>query len=484
MLNQTSIVKVENSTSENLVFAEWITWFGREASVYRTQINWFVICFALFGISLNGIVIDVASKLRDQTSGNKWMRLLAVWDTTFLMFTTIEEFLLETFGIDLDDFNVISCKMHSYVRFWSAANASAHLVMMAIDRALNITFTTWHYNRNWDILVPIISVSINFFYAICLFPTLWTHQIRDGICIVSIDESLQAYRAAFLIFLYVGAHFALLLLANITFIYQLRKRRTPKVKKLTQQKVTSVTKQRVTGSCEIEMSSKSKKVPNTKTEKDIEERTQSLKDLSSTLVDFIYCGPNSLLPTNYSSKNEPGKDADAKVNSFVIPETEQLSLAGSSGSSSDRSNEDMRVQEQQGIVKTFTENNDPVINMGTELSSTRLKNRSNSGTTDEKTNDEKKAEKIQKPVPLLTPEDLKAVRTVLYISLCYFVCMFPAIVFFIAQRKSREFEFEKEASQLLGQLPQFLIILNSTFNFFFYLRGNSFRRTFKSRYMF
>ena len=130
MLNQTSIVKVENSTSENLIFAEWITWFGKEASVYETQINWFMICFALLGISLNGIVIDVASKLRDQTSGNKWMKLLAVWDTTFLMFTTIEEFLLETFGIKLDDANVISCKMHTYVRFWSAATASAHLVMI------------------------------------------------------------------------------------------------------------------------------------------------------------------------------------------------------------------------------------------------------------------------------------------------------------------------------------------------------------------
>ena len=291
---------------------------------------------------------------------------------------------------------------------------------------------------------------------------------------------MQAYRGAFLIFLYVGAHFALLLLANITFIYQLRKRRTAKVKKPTRLKVTSETKQRVTGSCEIEMSSKSEKVPNTKTEKDIEERTQSTKDLSSTLVDFIYCGPNSLLPTNYSSKNEPGKDADAKVNSFVIPETGRLSLVGSSGSSSDQPNEDMRVQEQSGIVKPFTEDNDPVINMETELSSTGPKNSSNSGATQEKRNDEEKAENIKKPVPQLTPDDLKAVRTVLYICLWYFVCMFPAIGVFSAQRQNSE----PEASQLLGKLSQFLVMLNSTFNFFFYLRGNSFRSTFKSRYMF
>ena len=481
MLNQSLSVQSENTSSEGMGFVEWITWFGKEASVYKTQINWFMICFALLGISLNGIVIDVASKIRNQTSGNKWMKLLAFWDTAFLTIITLEEFLFETFGIGLDDINVISCKMHPYARFWSTANASAHLVMMAIDRALSITFPTWHYNRNWNKLVPIISVSITFFYAIGILPTLWANQIRGGVCIVSIDEFLQVYRVVYVISFFVGAHFALLLLANITFIYQLRKRRTPKVKKPTQQKVTSETKQRVTERCEIEMSSKSKKVPNTKTEEDSEE---SLNDLSSTLVDFIYCGPSSLFPTNYSSKNEPGNIADAKVKSFLIPETDILSLVGSSGSSSDRSNEDMRVQEQSGIVKIFTENNDPVINMGTELSSIRPKNRSKSGATQEKTNDEEKAENINKLEPQLTPEDLKAVRTVLYICLCYFVCMFPAIVFFIAQRKSREFEVEKEASQLLGQLSQLLIMLNSTFNFFFYLRGNSFRSTFKSRYMF
>ena len=477
----------ENTTSEDLAFVEWISWVGKEASVYETQINWFMICFALLGISLNGIVIDVASKIRNQTSGNKWMKLLAFWDTTYLIFITLEEFLMETFGVNLDDVNVISCKMHSYVRFWSTANASAHLVMMAIDRALNITFPTWHYNRNWNTLVPIISVSITFFYAICLFPTLWTHQMRDGVCIVSIDESLEAYGYAFLVSLYVGTHFTLLLLANITFIYQLRKRKTPNVKKPTKPEMTSETKPRVTGRCEIEKSSLSKKIPDPKVVEDSGEKSQSLKDLSSTLVDFIYCGRNPLLPTNYSSKNEAEKDANANANSFVIPGTENLSLAGSSDSFFDRSNEDntrASEQEQSVIAKTSTKNNDPVINMETELSSTRPQNWSNSASTHGGTNDERKARKIKKPVPQLTPEDLRAVRTVLYICLWYFVCMFPAIGVFAAQRKSSESEVGKETSQRLEHFSQFLIMLNSTFNFFFYLRGNSFRSTFKSRYMF
>ena len=83
----------------------------------------------------------------------------------------------------------------------------------------------------------------------------------------------------------------------------------------------------------------------------------------------------------------------------------------------------------------------------------------------------------------LTPEDLKAIKTVQYTCLWYLILTFSAVLFLLtAQNLGGETVAELTRNRLLFQISIILGNSNSSFNFCFYMRARSFRATFRERW--
>ena len=207
----------------------WLFWLIEEASAFKAYLNWFIICISICGIFFNSIVIDVASKVREKTGGSKWMMYLAFWDITYLATNLFKDLFHTITGTDVRDTGIWTCKFFRYFLFLTIANSSAHLVMLAVDRALCITFPTWHYYKKWEKINPRMSWAITIFYILSISLTLYSANLNEnGLCVTKINTFIKVYRVVVItLFLFV-AHFVLLSVSNITFVYQLRKRRTAK----------------------------------------------------------------------------------------------------------------------------------------------------------------------------------------------------------------------------------------------------------------
>ena len=454
-----------------------LSWLA-EASAYKQHLTWFVISLYVVGIFLNGVVIDVSFKLRDQTSGTKWMRLLAFWDIAFLLVGLAKDILLQIAGNDIRDASNVSCKVYHYFQYLGAVNASAHLVMLAVDRAINITFPTWHYKRDWNKLTPRISLTITFLYIILLSPLFFVVNLQDGVCATKTEMVYKIYQNISVGFFFVISHFSLLLTANIIFVHELRKRKTPKV--LRQHSNTNAIKNKNTGK------PVKKQNPNGNTKRPYpKDDIKTKKEVGSggetqpvsVLVDFIYCGPNTPATTNYNEEKEEAViEFDESVTSFVIPGANLVSVASSSSTSmGSKSNIDLRTS---STIINFETNFAQSDSKETKTLESKV---SNIKKDIKEAVQKKQEDEGEKPAPQLTPEDVKAVRTVLYICAWYFFSMFSGMSLIIFERRNDELQVP--VAKFIDQAGSALLILNNCFNFFFYLRGKSFRNAFKSKYL-
>ena len=98
---------------------------------------------------------------------------------------------------------------------------------------------------------------------------------------------------------------------------------------------------------------------------------------------------------------------------------------------------------------------------------------------------QKVAASVKKCKPVLSEKDITAVRTVQLVSFWYIFCIRTSVILHfpwnvsstraVPQAIPLEFDF------LIGNISSILIIANSSCNFFFHLRGATFRATFRSR---
>ena len=120
----------------------WLVWFACILSPYIYYFSTFGVFLALFGVILNIFVIDIARHDPDQTSGSTWMRYTAFWDIILLLRLLFSKIVTEIARKHFLVLHNVICKFGGYsVRVFSL-NASAHLVAMTVDKALNITFPT------------------------------------------------------------------------------------------------------------------------------------------------------------------------------------------------------------------------------------------------------------------------------------------------------------------------------------------------------
>ena len=93
------------------------------------------------------MIVGLGTRSTDDTSGNKWMLYLAGWDIIILIPGILLVLGQEVLGVDIRTLGNGSCRIFSYLPSTTALNATGHLVLMAIDRAVNITFPTWHFGK-------------------------------------------------------------------------------------------------------------------------------------------------------------------------------------------------------------------------------------------------------------------------------------------------------------------------------------------------
>ena len=325
---KTSTVEVQQDTDDN-----FFIWLVKHLENYYDVFGWVAISIAALGILVNIVTVDVARRQRDQTSGTKWMIYLALWDTLFLSQGFLLIFGQEAFGVDYRSFGDFSCLLYRIFSNVSTLTASAHLVAMTVDRAVVITFTTWHCTQTWDPIIKRVSLGITGFYCAIHLPGVGTVKLHDGICIVSDTPALIVYKIIVVTLFFAVTHVVVVLVSTGLFIYKLRERRTPKPKpsKVTPPKEESkdsppskfsAKTPKNTEECKKFPGSRAEPPENTSAENtSSKERTAIVQD---GLSDFIYMGPE-IAPIPTPIRSQKCSDVTVKVE-VHMPEAESESI--------------------------------------------------------------------------------------------------------------------------------------------------------------
>ena len=130
------------------------------------------------------------------------------------------------------------------------------------------------------------------------------------------------------------------------------------------------------------------------------------------------------------------------------------------------------------FTKVVRNDEDDIITIDTEPVS------SNKSDDESRLSDAEKQQtsKKEKPKPVLSEDDVKAIHSVLGVCILYLVCLWTAVTIFIFKRFASE-DIGLRGEELLDRIITIILSINNSANFFFYLRANSFRATFKSRYL-
>ena len=84
--------------------------------------------------------------------------------------------------------------------------------------------------------------------------------------------------------------------------------------------------------------------------------------------------------------------------------------------------------------------------------------------------------------PVFSPEDIRAIRTLYYVSFFFLFTKFTSMVLFLLWENAFNSESSVAWKSFLENLAGVLIVSNHAFNFFFYLRGRSFKETFEAKW--
>ena len=189
---------------------------------------------------MNSAVVDIAKTSADQTSGNKWMIYSGWCDILFLIPGFILLLGQEAFGVDLRTFGNFSYQLFRYLFSVIALNASAHLVAMAVDRAVNISFPTWHFRKSWSEINWKISGCVTLVNCVVTLPSGFLGEVKEGVrCGGSRSSLMKVYQIAAGFVFFAGSHFIALVASNAMFIVKLRNRRRTKSTKQDKRNTTA-----------------------------------------------------------------------------------------------------------------------------------------------------------------------------------------------------------------------------------------------------
>ena len=256
---------------------------------------------SLIGIALNFCAFDVSRSVTQQTSSTVWMTHLAVWDSASLVYNGVVEMGLSFFDIKLTQENEIVCKGFGVIWWATGINAGAHLVALAVDRAIKMRHATWYHKNMKDENIKKISVGLTCFHFVIVLPNALFYRIEDNYCRMRSEfiMLLRVYQLAGFAIFSLG-HFMAIMVSNGFFVLQLWRKRKP---------TSSV-------------NSVSRADPKAETNYAPENQKQTAKNEVSTPVaekifdstDVIYCGPNSFICTNFAQKTTTDKGAPEDSN--------------------------------------------------------------------------------------------------------------------------------------------------------------------------
>ena len=181
---------------------------------------------ALIAVMLNYFVFHTARFMPDQSTSTRLMSLLAVWDTVSLMHDGIFVMGFNAFGVDLRSLNTIVCKISEYHSWASTINASMHLSVLAVDRALCVKFPIWYRRKSTNKTARNYSICCTIFSYIVVIPNLILFTVEKSTCtmgVLSREPIFIVYYFFVSYFVFAVGPFILVGTSNLVFIKERHK---------------------------------------------------------------------------------------------------------------------------------------------------------------------------------------------------------------------------------------------------------------------
>ena len=295
-------------------------WSVVTAHPYDRIVPLFRLAVSIIGIILNYFIYNVTKKppslvARDPTSLSKLMRYVAIWDNAFLVHFAIHEISLQIFGIDLKNLHSIVCKLYKFILWTTAINTSAHLAALAVDRAICVTNPISKFLNSPQNVSLKVSIFMTAFHSLLISPYLYVFKVENGIC--QPEHKLRNFIKVYQLFLstlfYTVSHFIIVFVASVVFIFKLKKIRKPHSKKTAplEAGATKLTVKQTKSNNSIFSGENQKPAlifvskGNTPTDvKNNKLRYRSVPAEVEDFTDFIYAGPNNLIPTNFTANKD------------------------------------------------------------------------------------------------------------------------------------------------------------------------------------
>ena len=149
---------------------------------YSTISDTLGLFLALIALVLNFFVFQTARCMPDQSTSTRLMSFLAVWDTLSLSHDGIFVMGFNAFGVDLQSLHKVVCKISEYHSWGSTINASMHLSVLAVDRALCIKFPIWYRRKTTENAARNFSICCTLFSYFIVIPNLFIFTVEKSEC--------------------------------------------------------------------------------------------------------------------------------------------------------------------------------------------------------------------------------------------------------------------------------------------------------------
>ena len=484
-----------------------------------------VICMSGVGVLLNTLVLDVNPRLLQRTSLNKWMKFLAIWDLILTTGLFALSLLFQFFDESVLTINDFTCKFLRFITSSVFLTSSSHLVAMAVDRALNITFPNWHHRMEFEKINWKISVAITVFVFVLNIPVLFFAGVEDDQCVVqtfnneSVNLLVLTYQIMSKLITYVFGNIGTLLAATGIFIYKLRKLRTTP---MSEHEIEMEDESQTGSNIVIAMGAEDQNpanLPNSKRRKQYRRNQQVRQRKSKKENDMTMDGAIQIL-----SEKQEGPVAAVSVNAMIRMVNEdrprgekRLTLDDIRSMDHQSDLESCSTITMEKIIHIISDSEpDPDQLLTTEemvqilsdyqttshirkqdhqksreLAATTTacqrpssisSNPGHSRTGNQACNDDASPEAISTTAGL-SQDDIIAIRTVKWICLWYIFCVCSLLLVYSVYEAIAKTTYERENAQILQCLAMMAMTMNSSFNFLFYLSAKSFRNAFKRRYL-
>ena len=483
------------------------------------------------GIFLNLIILDLNPRLPQKTSLNKWMKFLAIWDLVLNIVLFVLSLLLLLWE-EVVNANDVICRVFRYLSISIALTSSMHLVAMAVDRAVNITFPKWHHKMEFEKMNWKISLFITLFNFATNIHVLFLAGVENGNCTsLSFNGSFSGTLVAYQIFVrlvFLCGHFGGIISATAVFIYKLRKLRTIDITEV--ERETEVVVSRVNSHMNNINNTEKQDKMESRYMKGFPEEQNQLRKRKQVVKDEALSGTESVL--NTAEPQTEGSDDLSMDDIIQILSEEQdgpveavslnqmIQMLGEDQPADSRkilTLEDLRatcdethlgpdvpftmekiilmiaeshpnpnklltIEEITQALSEYQNKSDFVIQNKNSQNVHQNEEIKTSVTSENESRDNANPGE-RSTVVNLSQDDLTAIRTVKWICMWYIFCFCTVFVLFTVSQMESAGTFSDEKAQIVQNMAMMVLTLTSSFNLFFYLSAKSFRTAFKRRYI-